>query len=463
MAELHKPALLLALLAALLAISCSDATAPVRMQLTRADAGRSLTRRELLQRMALHSKARAARFYRSGSSASAQVVPGKGEYRVKLAVGTPPQPVELELNTGSDLIWTQCQPCPSCFQQELPYFHPSRSSTFSPLRCGSPACQGLQFSSCGTQNSLWGNQSCVYTYSYGDKSVTTGFLGVDKFTFAGAAAHATGHGVSRVTFGCGIFNTGIFRSDATGTGLAGFGRGPLSLPSQLKVDNFSYCFTSLTGSKPSPVLLGLPANLYRSSAHGHSAVVKTTPFIHNHANPTYYYLSLKGITVGSTRLPVPESTFALTKNGTGGALIDSGTSITTLPTHIYRLLRDTFVSQLKLRTTDGGELLCFVVPKGAKPRVPKLMFHFEGATLDLPRENYVLDYEEKGRRAICIVIGDGGELIQNMTVIGNYQQQNMHILYDLDGNKLSFVPAHCDRVNLSCIVKRPVHGVFRNK
>ncbi|TVU47277.1 hypothetical protein EJB05_06872, partial [Eragrostis curvula] len=442
MADMHKPALLLALLTALLTISCSDATATVRMQLTSTDAGRGLTRRELLQRMALHSKARAAQFHHSGSSASAQVAPGKGdpatEYRVKLAVGTPPQPMELTLDTGSDLIWTQCQPCLSCYDQALPYFDASRSSTFSLLPCGSSACQELPLYSCGTaQKTSWGNQTCVYTAWYGDKSISVGTLGVDKFTFA--AGHAA---MPDVTFGCGLLNNGIFTSNLTGTGLAGFGRGPLSLPSQLKVDNFSYCFTSITGSKPSPVLLGVPTNLYSSSARG--AVVKTTPFIHYPANPTYYYLSLKGITVGSTRLPVPESTFALTKNGTGGTIIDSGTSVTTLPPHVYRLVRDAFVSQLKLKTTDDDDLLCFAVPKGAKPRVPKLMFHFEGATLDLPRENYVIDDEdEKGHKEMCIVIAEGGD---EMTIIGNYQQQNMHILYDLAGNKLSFVPAHCDRV-----------------
>jgi hypothetical protein len=39
------------------------------------------------------------------------------------------------------------------------------------------------------------------------------------------------------------------------------GRGKLSLPSQLKVDNF-YGFSNISEYMPSPVLLGLPANLY---------------------------------------------------------------------------------------------------------------------------------------------------------------------------------------------------------
>jgi hypothetical protein len=40
----------------------------------------------------------------------------------------------------------------------------------------------------------------------------------------------------------------------------------------------------------------------------------------------------------------------------------------------------------------------------------------------------------------------GGVVRRDLTIIGNYQQQNLHVLYDLAGNKLSFVPAHCDEV-----------------
>ncbi|BAF11857.1 aspartic proteinase nepenthesin-1 [Oryza sativa Japonica Group] len=424
-------------LLAALAISRCNAAATVRMQLTHADAGRGLAARELMQRMALRSKARAAR--RLSSSASAPVSPGTydngvptTEYLVHLAIGTPPQPVQLTLDTGSDLIWTQCQPCPACFDQALPYFDPSTSSTLSLTSCDSTLCQGLPVASCGSPK-FWPNQTCVYTYSYGDKSVTTGFLEVDKFTFVGAGASVPG-----VAFGCGLFNNGVFKSNETG--IAGFGRGPLSLPSQLKVGNFSHCFTAVNGLKPSTVLLDLPADLYKSGR----GAVQSTPLIQNPANPTFYYLSLKGITVGSTRLPVPESEFAL-KNGTGGTIIDSGTAMTSLPTRVYRLVRDAFAAQVKLPVVSGNTTdpyFCLSAPLRAKPYVPKLVLHFEGATMDLPRENYVFEVEDAGSSILCLAIIEGGEV----TTIGNFQQQNMHVLYDLQNSKLSFVPAQCDKL-----------------
>ncbi|OEL16206.1 Aspartic proteinase nepenthesin-1 [Dichanthelium oligosanthes] len=189
-----------------------------------------------------------------------------------------------------------------------------------------------------------------------------------------------------------------------------------------------------------PVLLGLPAKLYS----GASGAVQTTPLIQSSsAIPTFYYLSLKSITVGSMRLPVPELAFALTSNGSGGMVIDSGTSVTTLPPLVYGLLHDAFVAQVDLAMTND-EPLCFAVSSsGKKPEVPKLVLQFEGSTLDLLRENYVFSVEEGGQSNMCIaVVSSGGD----MTIIGNYQQQNLHVLYDLTGNQLSFIPAHYDKV-----------------
>jgi hypothetical protein len=435
--------LLLPLLA--LTFSCCDA-ATLKLHAHHADGGLSLSRRELLHRMAARSKARAARLL--SASGSARVDPGPyangvpdTEYLVHLAIGTPPQPAQLILDTGSDLVWTQCRPCPAttCFSQALPYLDLSNSSTFGVLPCNQPMCDNLAWSSCGKHS--WGNQTCVYVYSYGDSSITTGHLNADTFTFAAADGSGGQAAVPDLAFGCGLFNNGIFKSNETG--IAGFGRGALSLPSQLKVDNFSYCFTDITRPEPSSILLGLPANLYGDAG----GVVQSTPLVQNFSSLELYYLSLKGITVGSTRLPIPESTFALKQDGTGGTIIDSGTGMTMLPQDVYKLVHDAFTAQVRLpvdnATSSSLSQLCFSVPRRAKPDVPQLVLHFEGATLALPRENYMFEFEDAGGSFTCLAINAGDGLT---TIIGNYQQQNLHVLYDLVGNMLSFVPARCNRL-----------------
>ncbi|WVZ61516.1 hypothetical protein U9M48_011377 [Paspalum notatum var. saurae] len=441
--------LLVASLAALSAAIVSCDAAAVRLQLVHTDAGRGLSRLELLQRMAARTKARAARFLTGtgGSSASAPVTPGEiqpapsgvvpgvpdTEYLVHLGIGTPPQPVQLTLDTGSDLVWTQCQPCTvACFPQSLPYFDPSLSSTFAGLACDTSPCQALAPSSNSQACAPGSGQACSYTYGYGDGSVTMGFLDTDTFSFA---AGDTTTAVSGLAFGCGVNNTGIFKSNETG--IAGFGRGNLSLPSQLKADNFSYCFTDITGTAPSPVLLGLPANLYSVGA-----AVQTTPL--NHGPPSLpsslYFVSLTGISVGSTSVTT----------GGGSTIVDSGTGMTSLPQDVYAAVADAFVQQVSLSVHNSTSIsqLCFTVPApagGQPPDVPKLVLQFDGATLDLPRASYMFEVEDNGVSVTCLALNNAGAASETI-VIGNYQQQNLHVLFDLANNTLSFLPAQCDQV-----------------
>jgi hypothetical protein len=340
MAEMRKPLLLLA---AHLGISCP---APVRMQLSRPDAARGLTGREMLQRMA-----GAAQQGPRGTPVPFRERPGgaREQRRPPRDGGVPGEACRRHAATagGAGAGHGQRPHLDAALLPAAPLLHVPRPSLLL-LRVPGPAA----LSSCGTRNSSWDKQACVYTVHYGDKSVTTGVLGVDTFTFASAVV------VPNVTFGCGMLNNGNFMSNETG--IAGFGRGPLSLPSQLKVDNFSYCFTDMKGSKPSPVLLGLPpADTYSSS------VVQTTP------------LTAEGHhrRVGHARHPGVHVRVDQERDGRDRHRLRHR-AITMLPPRVYRLVRDAFVSQVKLRRTrknDDDGMLCFAVPR--------LVFHFEGATL----------------------------------------------------------------------------------
>ncbi|KAJ4753213.1 Aspartic proteinase nepenthesin-1 [Rhynchospora pubera] len=401
----------------------------IRTELTHIDAGTKYTKLELLQRMVQRTKTRArflaSRYTDPTSQVSVPSSPSNGEYLINLSIGIPAQPLALTLDTGSDLIWTQCQPCLQCFSQPLPLYDPSNSSTFSDISCDSDLCQSLPHSACHKQ--------CMYAYSYGDGSLTVGSLGSETFTLGSTQ-------IQKVGFGCGFLNAGIFRSNESG--IAGFGRGPLSLISQLGYGKFSYCFTSFGESKSSPVLFGSAADLNNWT----SGKVQSTPLVTNPAVPTLYYLTLTGITVGMTLLEIPKSTFSLKDNGTGGVYIDSGTGMTQLAEPAYKQVKLAFLSQMKLpianSSIDAFDL-CFRLPSSSsdKVEVPKFTFHFEDADLELPTENYMA--QDPDNSAICLVMGKS---LDGSTVIGNFQQQNVHILYDLERSKLSFVPARCDQL-----------------
>jgi hypothetical protein len=225
----------------------------------------------------------------------------------------------------------------------------------------------------------------------------------------------------------------------------GLGRGPLSLVSQLGLDKFSYCLTSLDdGDGKSPLLLGGSASAISESAA--TAPVQSTPLVKNPSQPSFYYVSLTGLTVGSTRITLPASAFAIQDDGTGGVIVDSGTSITYLELQGYRALRKAFVAQMSLPTVDGSEIgldLCFQGPaKGVdQVQVPKLVLHFDGgADLDLPAENYMVLDSASG--ALCLTVAPS----RGLSIIGNFQQQNFQFVYDVAGDTLSFAPVQCNKL-----------------
>ncbi|KAL6861845.1 hypothetical protein ACP4OV_017545 [Aristida adscensionis] len=427
----------------------------MRADLTHVDSGRGFTNRELLDRMFARSRARASLHQQRGRgggsgghrAATIPAAPAVSEYNVHFAIGTPrPQRVALTLDTGSDLVWTQCTGCQVCFDQApaTTPFDTSASATIRDVPCSDPICGESNVAACYIPSGM-----CFYLDSYGDNATTAGSILRDTFVFRAPDGKPGGAVVvPGLAFGCGYYNTGKYGNNESG--IAGFGRGRQSLPSQLNVRRFSYCLTPYGKKTISPVFLGTPDDL-RAHATG---PIRSTPFVHNAgalAIPSYYYLPFTGITVGETRLPVDESVFALRRDGSGGTIIDSGTSITTFPQAVYDELRRAFLEQVRLpvyrNASDvGDDTLCFSLPRqGAPaPAPPKLVFHLAGADMDLPPENYMMVDRGTGPTGVMCLAVAGAE--GDMTLIGNYQQQNMHIVYDLESNRLFFVPAECDKM-----------------
>jgi hypothetical protein len=102
-----------------------------------------------------------------------------------VGVGTPPQPRTLIVDTGRDLIWTQCElfrsrraaPAAAGRQREPLYYDPRRSSSFAFLPCCSRLCQEGQFS----DKNCTGNR-CLYDDVHGSAEAG-GVLASETFTF----------------------------------------------------------------------------------------------------------------------------------------------------------------------------------------------------------------------------------------------------------------------------------------
>lgn len=375
-------------------------------------------------------RSKTRRRYLASSDVTIPSFQSSGEYLINISIGTPAQPFVLTLDTGSDLVWTQCLPLIHYFNQSYPFFNPRKSSTFFYTPCEFELCNEIDISQpkCSTDN------LCEYNSSYGDGSYTRGLLGKETFTLGS-------YEVTNMFFGCGNDNSGIFVSNECG--IAGFGRGKLSLVSQLGYGKFAYCFSSFGESKSSPVLFGSSADLL---TRYEKRKIQSTPLLLHPIYTTFYYLTLNGITVGAELLQIPESYFSVNPNdGSGGVIIDSGTSLTHFPEQVYEMVKSAFITQMQLpvvKDPEYPEYLCFDFKSisSKQIQVPKFIFHFDGANWELPPKNYM---ELISDTTICLTMFGHTDAL---TIIGNFQQQNFHVLYDILGEELSFVQAQCDRL-----------------
>ena len=160
---------------------------------------------------------------------------------MKYSVGTPPVQILGIIDTGSDLIWLQCEPWNDCYKQRAPLLDSERSSTYKKVPCSLSQCQSLKGTSCSGGD----DSSCSYSMSYGDRSFLNRNLVVDTLTLGSTRSRPVPP--LKTIIGCGHNNGGTF--NANYYGIVGLRGGVVSLVFQLdsSIDGkFSYYLIPLT-------------------------------------------------------------------------------------------------------------------------------------------------------------------------------------------------------------------------
>lgn len=367
---------------------------------------------------------------------------GSGEYFMDVFVGTPPKHFSLILDTGSDLNWIQCVPCFDCFQQKGPHYDPKDSSSFRNISCHDPRCH-LVSSPDPPPPCKAENQTCPYFYWYGDYSNTTGDFALETFTvnLTAPSGKSEFQRVENVMFGCGHWNRGLFHGAA---GLLGLGRGPLSFSSQLQSlygHSFSYCLVDRNSdaSVSSKLIFGEDKDLLRNPN------LNFTSFVAGKENPvdTFYYVQIKSIVVGEELLNIPEETWHLSPEGAGGTIVDSGTTLSYFAEPAYQIIKEAFVKKIQgYPVVEDFPFLhpCYNVSGVEKMELPEFGIRFaDGAVWNFPVENYFIRLEPE--EVVCLAIL--GTPRSALSIIGNYQQQNFHVLYDTKMSRLGYAPVRC--------------------
>ncbi|GLT44466.1 hypothetical protein SLA2020_183600 [Shorea laevis] len=346
---------------------------------------------------------------------------GSANYIVTVGLGTPKKDLSLIFDTGSDLTWTQCQPCvESCYQQKEPIFDPTHSKSYLNISCSSSICGSL-YSATGNQPGC-SSSTCVYKIRYGDGSSSTGFFGTERLTLT------TTDIFDNFLFGCGESNTGLFMGAA---GLLGLGRDKLSFPSQTaqkynKV--FSYCLPSSASSTG-----------YLSFGNsGISNSVKFTPLVTLSRGSSFYGLGITGISVGGDRLSISSSVFT-----TAGTIIDSGTVITRLPPTAYSALRTAFRQGMS-KYPMGKPLsildTCYDLSSYNSVSIPKISISFSGGIdVEIAPAGILVVIS---RSQVCLAFA-GNNDDSKVGILGNVQQKTLQVVYDGPNERVGFAAGGC--------------------
>ncbi|XP_052174364.1 probable aspartyl protease At4g16563 [Diospyros lotus] len=375
---------------------------------------------------------------------------GYGGYSLSLSFGTPPQTLPFIMDTGSSLVWFPCTHryvCNQCnFENvnpaKIPTYIPKLSSSVKILSCKNPKCRWV-FGDVAPLNCT--TETCPpYGLEYGSGS-TSGLLLSETLRFPDKA-------VKGFVVGCSVF------SSNQPSGIAGFGRGPESLPAQMGLKKFSYCLQSHDfDDKPKSSEMVLTGR--SDSGDGETSGLSYTRFIKNKAASNsafqeYYYVNLRKISVGGKHLKVPYRFLVPGSDGNGGTMVDSGTTFTFMEKKVFEVVAQEFTKQMAnySRATDvekkTGLRPCYKFSEEKSVKYSELVFHFKGgAEMALPAADYFSIVDGLG--AVCLTIvtdddPDAPELAGGPSIIlGNYQQQNIYLEYDLEKERLGFRKQIC--------------------
>ncbi|KAG0457954.1 hypothetical protein HPP92_022821 [Vanilla planifolia] len=149
------------------------------------------------------------------------------------------------------------------------------------------------------------------------------------------------------------------------------------------------------------------------------------------------YKAGKSVSVGNTG-----------SSGLGNIIIDSGTTLTMIDEVTLQSVESNVKRSVNLpqvQDPNGVFSLCFDVSiAGSDASFPDITFQFSGgASVVLHQSNSFL---ESSQNVLCLAIISSGAPGSGVNIFGNIAQQNFHIGYDLDAQKLTLAPADCSNL-----------------
>ncbi|KAL8111093.1 aspartyl protease APCB1 [Apium graveolens] len=362
-----------------------------------------------------------------------------GLYYTIIYVGSPARPYYLDIDTGSDLAWVQCDaPCTSCAKGPHALYKPKKANI---IPSEDSLCTEVQ----KTLKSGYCEacKQCDYEIGYADHSSSMGVLARDYIHLMAANGSVVN---MKVAFGCAYDQQGVVLNSLTKTdGILGLSRAKVSLSSQLagqKIINnvVGHCLTA-DAAGGGYMFLGDDFVPQRQLEWVSMLNIPTT---------NSYVAEVSKISYGNNKL-------SLNGLDNGHVIFDSGSSFTYFTKQAYADLVTTLQSvstdDLIRDESDTTLPICWraKIPIRSVSEVKRyfkpITFQFGRKWLisflkmRIPPEGYLV-VNNKGN--ICLGILDGSDVNDGATIVlGDVSLRGQLVVYDNVNNLIGWMQSDC--------------------
>lgn len=377
---------------------------------------------------------------------ASSVVPVKGNiypdglYYTYLHFGSPPRPYFLDIDTGSDLTWIQCDaPCTSCAKGAHPFYKPAEANIIPHRDSYCVEVQGNQRTKyCDTCH------QCDYEIEYADHSSSMGVLARDEL-YLNIANGSLAH--SKVVFGCAYDQQGLLLNTLGKTdGILGLSKVEISLPSQLARQGIiknviGHCLaTSANGG----------GYLFFGDDFVPHQQIAWVPMLHSNAINAYQTEIVK-ISYGRRQIR-----FGNEGNGQGSLVFDTGSTYTYFTEEAYNdlvsFLDDISSESLVRNMSDLFLPVCWQanaplrsvdIAQFFKPLNLQFRSNWWAVAkkLQIPPEGYLV---KRSNGNVCLGILNGRKLHDGSTfILGDISMRGRLFVYDNVNEKIGWVRSDC--------------------
>ncbi|GFP89775.1 aspartic proteinase asp1 [Phtheirospermum japonicum] len=349
-----------------------------------------------------------------------------GYYTVTMSIGNPPKSYVLDVDTGSDLTWVQCDSVPFLQPPSDPYYELTPKVV---VLCHDPACIALGSLSDHVCDPPLYDQPCVFNAHYDDGVSSEGILVRDSVRLA---FRNGGTVAPKLAFGCGYpKKDGVSIHQPIRDGILGLGKGATGILKQLRdmgvIRNVvGHCLSSQGGGY-----------LFFGAIHLLGIAWKRIS-----REAEQYFLGSANILLGGEATDIRGLDI----------VFDSGSTYTYFNSNAYSALLDLLTRNLNRRLKDavdilpvcwGGERPIGSIGEVASYFLP-LAFNFidenvidQNVQFQMDPKSYLL-ITDKGN--VCLGILNGSEVGLNdyTNLIGAISMQDKLVIYDNEKGRVGW-------------------------